>query len=142
VHSEDFFEAPAPSGALDLEISHFKRNVAEAVLAGEILGTSDLEVADVVVNLVHVELEGYGTDGKNRLRGDRDVELLIRSARMACKRVVGWEIPLALPICWTTKAGCRRWPELHGPACRTNSSWGVGLGRRRLIAHRAEKAPR
>ena len=87
MRSDDFFEAPAPAGALDLEISHFKRNVAEAVLAGEILGASDLEVADVVVNLVHVELEGYGTDGKNRLREDRDVELLIRAARMACKRV-------------------------------------------------------
>lgn len=87
VRPENFFEALAPVAALDLETFQFKRDVAEAVLAGEIPGASDLEVADVVVNLVHVELEGYGTDSKNRLRDDRDVELLIRAARMACKRI-------------------------------------------------------
>ncbi len=87
MRSEDFFETLAPAGGWDLETFQFKRSLAEAVLAGDVTAASDLEMADVVVNLLHAELEGYGTDSKNRIREDRDIELLVRAARMACKRI-------------------------------------------------------
>jgi hypothetical protein len=86
---DDFFMLDAR----DLESSPLlRRELLQAILAGNAELGSDIDVADALVQLTHQEFEGYGTHGKQRLHDDDDVDLVSRAARSVCKRI-GVEFP-------------------------------------------------
>jgi hypothetical protein len=61
--------------------------MAEAVIKGDIPGVSDLEMAEATLDLLHTELETFANGSTNRIKDDDDLELVIRAARISCKRV-------------------------------------------------------
>jgi hypothetical protein len=81
---DDFFAEETSSDGWTT--SAFNREVAEAVIKGDLAGVSDVEMAEATLGLLQSELENFANGGTNRVSDDHDIELVIRAGRMACKR--------------------------------------------------------
>ncbi len=85
---DDLFQ----SDSSDIEAPpRFRREILEDFLTGKGVLGGPIDAADILVRLAHVEFEGYGTHGKQRIRDDEDANLLLRATKVACQRA---RIPL------------------------------------------------
>jgi hypothetical protein len=58
----------------------------DGILEGDLPGVSDLEMAEATLDLLQSEFEKFANGSLNKVKDGKDIELLIRAGRMACKR--------------------------------------------------------
>ncbi|HEU5156128.1 MAG TPA: hypothetical protein VFU43_03970 [Streptosporangiaceae bacterium] len=101
VRTDDFFmvvmETPSPNAdpwALPSSSLVFDQDLVAQVRRGPIEGRTDLEIAVALCQLVHDELQRYGTDGSQTLQDD-EISAAILALGAVLRRVT---VPFALPF--------------------------------------------
>jgi hypothetical protein len=82
---DDFFSVTGSDDVWSGPTTILRREILEGLLVDGSAEATNIEVADAIVRLIHLELEGYATNGC-RISEDADMELLLRAGAMCCKR--------------------------------------------------------
>lgn len=86
---DDFFQEHLTADAWPETV--LDRDLIDSVAKGTARAT-DVDQSAAILELLRSELEAFANGGSNRIKDDADIELVIRAARMACKRA-GVEFP-------------------------------------------------
>jgi hypothetical protein len=83
---DDFFSAPDSGDSEPHSTFAFRRDLVAMALKGPVVGFSEIELAEGLVQLAHKELTTFGTGGISRIH-DEDMQLLIRARLAVCNRL-------------------------------------------------------
>lgn len=72
--------------------SLLRHDILELAINGELPDVSEIDLASILVQIVHRELRVFGTDGSNRIDDD-DTPLLVRACTRCCSRI-GVDFPV------------------------------------------------
>lgn len=86
--ADDFLESQLAEGySYPHEIQILRRDLLQKMLSGTPTGYEDTDLADGLLQLLHQELEAFGTSGSNRLIDRDDFTLVVRACQRVCKRL-------------------------------------------------------
>jgi hypothetical protein len=86
VRADDFLDISESTDPLGVPTVHVRTDLFEQLRRGPVADTPDLTAAAALTDLVHRELEAFGTGGGQRLQ-DEELELALKAWRQVLKRL-------------------------------------------------------